>query len=537
MKMSRLVKFYGRTGIVISFLLIVYIPLLLVICSWASNRKFDIPLKGYTDIGERTELTWQNLCSGDFQKGYVNWLDSNIKPRGVLIHLYKTFRYNVFNQASRPILDNGDLISPAYLQEKYCIGTNYDYSISENKSKMDDYVRELNEIQQKLLRHGKYLFIYIAPSKADWDYASVPSKYVNMKGCDSVRMYDYFKTSISKTDITFMDCDDLYSVLEYPAFYSTGIHWSRTFEQEASAQIIEKLSALTGNKYRKILLGDVQKSREPFWRDSDIFDNENLWNQRNETYYEYEAVREQDDFNKMRVLLYGDSFGEGLVKDIVSRYPFEDVFYINYNNFITTRNAEKKTMLNQNWSNMDFAYYLDRSDVIIIEMTKPCIGQYSCGFTTALNAALDSYVEGTTFRGHLTELDPSDEAASWNSEDVLGLYAREDGFVWANKDSQIVLDSECIKNEGGVEIDYSTPGQLQRQTVTIWINGKLVSERTYEQGTEEKIVILAKQLPDDINGAFEIEITCSDSFNPFLLGQSSDNRNLAMYIRYIGEVR
>ena len=535
--MVRLIKRGRQIGVVTVFMVIVYIPFVFTVCSWVSGRMFDISLHGYTDTVERAEFTWKNLCSGEFQEKYANWIDTNVKPRGVMIHLYNTLRYNLFNQASRPIANNGDIISPTYLLEKFCIGTDYDYSIPENKNEMDMFIEELKAIQQKLYQHGKRLFVYIAPSKADWDYESIPSKYVNMKGKDSIRMYDCFKTAISKTDIVYMDCDELYSVLEYPAFYSTGIHWSRTFEQKASAEIIEKLSELTGNKYRKILLGDVQEDTLPFWRDSDVFDLANIWNRRNETYYEYTEVREQSDFNKLRILLYGDSFGEGLCKDVLDRYSFEDIFYINYNNYVRTRYEEKKK-INKDWNNMDFAYYLDRSDVVVIEMTKPNIGQYSCGFTTALNSALDSYVAGSTLQKHLIELNPSDETASWNAEDVLGLYGREAGFVWAKKDSQVILDAEAIKNEGGgLEIDYSVPGQLQGQTVIVWVNGRVVAERTYEQGMEDKIVITADQLPDDINDSYEIEIACSNYFVPSLLSESADNRELAICIRYIGEVR
>lgn len=445
---SSLVKSGTQKVTVDIFLIIVYMPLLLALCSWFSGHMLDVSLNGYTDTVERAEFTWENLSSGDFQSKYTAWLDSNIKPRGVMIHLYNTLRYNIFNLASCPLANNGDVLQNEYLWEKYCIGSDYDCSIVDNKEKMDTYVLELTEIQQKLLQHGKYLFVYIAPSKADWDSDYIPSKYVNMMGNESERLYDCFKSAIIQTDIAFMDCDELYSSLEYPAFYATGIHWSRTFEQKASEQIIEKLSKLTGNDYRKILLGDIKKSPEPFWRDSDMFDNQNLWNQRKQIYYEYAEIRQEDDFNKLRILMYGDSFGAGLAKDVLDRYPFEDIFYINYYNYVQTR-YEEKTMLNRDWNNMDFAYYLDRSDVVVIEMTKPCIGQYSCGFTKALNAALDSYVEGTTLREHLSELNPSDEAVSWNTMDVLGLYGKEDGFVWAKKDSQIILDSECLNIEGG----------------------------------------------------------------------------------------
>lgn len=448
--MNRLIKCGRQTGIVIAFLTIIYIPLCLAFVSWISGYSLDITLNGYTDKAENVVFTWENLCSGNFQNSCEKWIDSNIRPRGIMVHFYNTLRYNLFNVASNPIADNGDVLEDSYLREKCCIGTNYDYSISDNKNKMDAYVLELNEIQQKLRQHGKFLFVYIAPSKADWDYEYIPQKYINMREDNSVRMYDYFKKSISETNVAWMDCDELYSALEYPAFYATGIHWSRTFEQRASQQIIGELSELTGNNYREILLGDVRESEDPFWRDSDVFDNLNLWNRRNEMYYEYVDVKEQEEFNKLRILLYGDSFGRGLVKDVLDRYPFEDVFYINYGNYVQTRYAET-TMLNQNWNNLDFAYYLDRSDVVAIEMTKPCIGECSCGFAEALNTALDTYVEGTTFQGHLGALDPTDETVLWDTTDVFGIYEKEDGFVWAKKDSQIVLDAECIKYGGGGE--------------------------------------------------------------------------------------
>ena len=71
----------------------------------------------------------------------------------------------------------------------------------------------------------------------------IPDKYKNLNG--SVITSDLaLRHVIEKTDIPHRFFIDIKEELDYPAFYATGLHWSRTYEQKASRIIIEDLRKL-----------------------------------------------------------------------------------------------------------------------------------------------------------------------------------------------------------------------------------------------------------------------------------------------------
>lgn len=394
-KMRQHSKFNKNKFIVVIFIVIIYVPIFLWTINKVTNWKADVVLNGYTAQVKKPEFSIDAYLDGSFQEQYGAWIEKNMPLKGIYTKNYSTLQYNLFRLGNYPIAINKDVLQDEYLFEKYCIGYGYNYGVVENQNSMMEYVQSLQEVKNKLNFFGKKMFIYLAPSKADWDEQNIQQKYKDMYSDDKIRAYDYFMYLIAQTDIDYYDCSKMYSQLEYPAFYSTGIHWSRTYEQMASKIVLEKISDLCEKNYPEILLGEVIQSNKPYWRDADVFDNLNIWNSINETYYEYEIEKTQEGtYDQVRMLLYGDSFGQGLKKDILDRYPDSELFYVNYYNYVQTRD-EDIILINQDWSKMNFGYYLDNADVVVIEMTKPCIAQYGCGFVDALNDFLDEYNPNT----------------------------------------------------------------------------------------------------------------------------------------------
>ena len=187
---------------------------------------------------------------------------------------------------------------------------------------MKSYIYQLESVQKKLEKYDKKLYIYIAPSKADFEYNDILNKYKKIQDQEIIKPVDFFEQEIRHTDLKYKVCKDEKDNLEYPAFYTTGIHWSRTFEQTISQQIVDELSKITGKNYRKIILGNVVESDKPYWRDADVYDLLNVWNNiKNTTYYEFEEEREEkESYDKMKILIQGDSFGQGLIHDISMIY-------------------------------------------------------------------------------------------------------------------------------------------------------------------------------------------------------------------------
>ena len=165
-----------------------------------------------------------------------------------------------------------------------------------------------------------------------------------------------------------------------------------------------------------------------------VWDLLNVWNEQDETYYEYSAQREvKESYDKMGILIQGDSFGKGLWKDILELYPFENVYRIDYDEYWEDRNGSMHKI--DSWDTFDISKILNQTDVVVLEVTEPNVKESSWGFVDYLIDFLDNYEPISGGASYVTELNlDSDEA--WRSDSLGGMYGREAGFVWAKDYSE-----------------------------------------------------------------------------------------------------
>lgn len=247
-------------------------------------------------------------------------------------------------------------------------------------------------MRNKLEKYNIQLYIYIAPSKAYFDMNNIKDEYKFLHNSDSINSVTYYKKLLENTDLNYHFCRDMKDDLQYPAFYPTGIHWSRTFEQYNTSYTIKRLAEITNKKYRNIILKEVKKSNVPYWRDADVYELLNIWvNPSNIEYYEYEtSFEELNKYDAMNFIIQGDSFGDGLRHDILDLNSTDNVYYINRDNYIIDL-KDNAQFLNQQWASINLAEYLDKADVIILEATEPEITSYQFGFVDYMIAYLDKY--------------------------------------------------------------------------------------------------------------------------------------------------
>ena len=144
------------------------------------------------------------------------------------------------------------------------------------------------------------------------------------------------------------------------------------------------------------MTGDAEESSEPFDRDNDLLDLANVFYKPKLTYYQYRTELEKTEtYDRMRILIQGDSFALGLRKDIMENDPEAEVIYITRDESVVDRNSQF-LILYGDWSRMTWQEYLDRADIIAIEAAEPLINAYSFGFVEELTKALDSYTPPET---------------------------------------------------------------------------------------------------------------------------------------------
>ena len=536
-----------RFSYIIFSLIVIFAPVVLENLQSIFNFNFDTKLIGFTIKNNKPQrLSYNDFKSGKFQTNYSSWYNDNLPLRGHLVKCYNTIRFKLFHLANlcRLIGNDNFVYEPAYLNAHFVLSEKYDFSIKKNKMGMQEFVNDLVTLQEKLDNMGKTLYIFIPPSKVHFYPQSVPNKFYNMKDEHAISPLTMFKNLVDKTNlnvrIATYDMQDNY---EYPSFYSTGIHWSRTYEQIATDKMLEDINNISGRHYRRLVFGKVKKNKKGFWRDKDVYNALNIYdNKKNEKYYEFKLKREKpQEYDKMRFLINGDSFSEGLIHDILKIYP-DEKFIVRVNRDVSvTDGYNNRILLNHDFNNADFGKYLNASDVVIIEMIEPEILYYSHGFVKHLLRIIDNDSEvqhGRNKDNKNTKLIFDDNIDYENS---LGLYNKYRRGIWTNKYASINMTNKYIGKKG-FKIDFKIPNQIiekhKTQNVVMYIN----QEKVYEKEFNKPGLYTFQMSPKDINitkdDTYEVVLELSHIFIPKNFNKkSNDSRKLGVLIKYIGEVR
>ena len=97
------------------FSILIFLPILVSILSLFTGKFFDLPLKGFFDKSNKPYFSVKSYCNGDYQRNFENYLNQNIKPRGVFIKLYNQIQYSLFDLSNRIVGKDGYIFEYAYI--------------------------------------------------------------------------------------------------------------------------------------------------------------------------------------------------------------------------------------------------------------------------------------------------------------------------------------------------------------------------------------------------------------------------------------
>lgn len=525
-----------RKAVVCLFLGVLFLPTILAVGTKALGKELDVPLHGYTDSVQKPELSFQSFWDGQFQSNYTAWYQENFQPRGIFVKNYSTIRYNLFQLDNQRVIGkNYDIFEAAYINEELCINGYSDFSQPEAQSAVQEYVAKLEQLKNALEKYGKTLCVVLTPSKADFHRENIPDKYVVMSDPGAITGQDYLAQLLEGTDIPHIICADYKDTLTYPAFYHSGIHWSRTFEQETFAHLINGLSDYMGKSFPRIHLGDVTVQNTPFWRDADLFDLTNVWNPYTEVYYQYDVnATYPENYDSLGLLFQGTSFSLGFFTDFSNELPLETAIYINRDDYISTASGETAI---ESFDKLDLSGYLDQVDAVVIEVLPHELEYYSFGFVEAMLAALETYAPADY--PYAASLDVAAPEA-WDMTYLKGLYDREPTLVWTKKECQVTIKDPTIK-ETGLEIYYMVPEQFFKMTdlanVKIYVNGVAIADLDYRESWNGSVILTPEQLAFVNGDVYSIRLSCDTSFIPAETDGTTDTRELSLSLSYIGRKR
>ena len=493
-------------------------------------------LHGFVDTVKRPKkITYNNFRKGKYQKKLKKWYEQNLPLASFFIKNYNSIRFLSFKLLNKnKYLGNDNFIhGDGYINSFYSLEKRYDYSIEKNRNKMKIFINDLIKLQNKLSSISKYLYIYLPPSKVELYPNNVPKKFIDRAVKESINPSSMIENELKKTNLNFWMCNDIKNKLKYPSYYSTGAHWSRTYESIATRKIISDLKHITGKSYRNIKLGKVIKSDKCLWRDCDYYNLLNMWPRISSTYYEYKLRREfPKNFDKMNFFIAGDSFADGLKKDILDTYPDENIYLLSRNKrFYNTKNESFDLYNNLNTINLK--PYVDASDVIIIEMIEPEIINYAHGIVKHLLKILNDNDINNSL-----SLNNNDNIEYLDIVNSRGVYGKESNGRWMRDYASFHVINKDVKNRG-LEIDFIIPNELfkkyKNDKVHVYLNNEKIYENTYDKAGQKSIIIPSEKFKKLAGDDFEIAMSTSKKFIPSEFDSKRiDSRILGVYLTYIG---
>lgn len=542
--------------IITIFILLIYSPAFLTNISKIIEKDIDTKSANGNIHVDAPVFTLYSFWNNEYQKKYTIFFNSYFMPHNLLTKINNDIHYYFFNIPAKSKLSKLDLTvgMPLYnniignnddffydrdIYEYLSLNSYYDFSLPENNEKLQKYIVHLKSVQKKLAKFNKSFLVYFTPSKAHCNYENIPQKYFDISNKKSVKGSDKLKEFLCQSNINYFFSDELIPVINFPLFYHSGIHWSRPFEQLNSGKIIDYLIKITGKKYRNIVFKDIKSSKIPYYRDSDLYDIFNISKPLDEVYYEYEiGAMCPEHYDKMRILLQGDSFSEGLKYDILSVYPSEDIFSVFYN-VCAIDPSGKRNEINGDWNKFDWQYYLDNVDSVVCELNYASIWLSSCGFVEALDKYLDSYIPSNDNIEYMRNFNAKKQIYKLDYDCLRGIYPKENGFAWTQSIFEVRLDNNEVSKRG-LCLEYIVPEQLFINSpdcnVIIYVNGKKIIEKKYTSAQKDSIFISNSSIIKHKNDIYEIEV-CSDRyFIPAEVSDSQDDRKLALQLIYVGSV-
>lgn len=530
------------------FLLFLFLPALLGMAIKVTDFEVDVQLNN-VETYEKPDLSLNSFFAGTFQKEYENWIGNSYTGRSIVIKTYNQIRFSLFHVSNLIVGKNKDLFQEQYIKEYLGLDSKYNFADLDNKMSLEAYVDKLSDISKMLSDQNKVLIFLLSPSKCDYNFSDIPEKYFVQMQQEYVRGLDILRELLAEKDIYYIDSYDIISKcnLNCPIFYNSGIHWSRPIEQLIDAQILDMIEEISGNKVKKFKLGALSEIDGAGYRDKDIWNVMNIWEESDEKYYEYttEPIVPQN-YMDLNVLLQGGSFVLGVREDFILNKVCNDINYIFYNQYIFKMDGSQTEISynnnpdisNSDWSNLDLEGLINQSNVIIIELNAEHVYALNNGFVDLL---YDYLVNRKTSEAFLENLDFNGEYVQ-QSEYLKGLYEYEedvDGkFVWVSENASIELHNHNIYDKGlRIILDIPSQNVAPENKMLIKVNGQITQELAWDNAERKEIIILPELINRLEGDKIMIEFECPTSFNPFKMGLNNDDRDLAVMIRYMGEVK
>ncbi len=419
------------------FVFLVFLPITLL----AATGRTSSPLS-FESAAQMPEATWKNYLDGKLTGGFQDWFSKSWPLRSTLVLAYNQFVYDVENLGASDVFEDveepvdttpaetsgsgetqepqpqegpeilefnpmyaeinrlrmeQEMIEPTgykgtdqviigksgYLYENGYINEYLGYSRmyrQVTRETIDEQVRMLEYIQEKLAERGTAFVLVFTPSKASQYPDAIPDWYkaANSAPENYVRPYTMMIERLKESTVNYVDSATVYrEVGLQDTFPKTGIHWNKLAAFETMKAIIASFEKQTGRTIRHLAADTVKKSKNPpgFGNpEQDIFglvysSRPNAKKIVDDYYYWPDVYVENEGAERINIFIQGGSF----THDFNTYFPMFKISRklrsVYYNNdpklFASDATVDKQ------WNN-----YLSNTDLVIFE----CNEQFVRGF-------------------------------------------------------------------------------------------------------------------------------------------------------------
>lgn len=374
------------------------ILILLIILSGWFLRCIGIELKPYlngiSNSAEKPVLSIKGLLDGTTASSAEAWMKENIPFRAIYIKFRNQIYWTIFNKSSNPnvvVGKNFELYEPWYLQE-YLGYTRIDNNYDDTLKNMEQIVRDLKYIQNKLDEAGKISYVFYTPSKASFTESNFPDAFEkNAPMTDRERFCDVLLQLFDQYGIRYFDSVKFFheNPLDVTLFPRSGTHYTWAAGITAGIAMIEEINKISDIKFRKVK-PIFTLTKKPIHPDRDIFNVLNLVDQfswqeyENDRYYDVALINLENTQKAPRVFIQGGSF-QGPLRylfqnsNIVDRYSYAE------NKIVSDCDGER---IVDRIEDISIGGNLD-NDVFIFEVNQFAANNMSFGFISRMKTYIE----------------------------------------------------------------------------------------------------------------------------------------------------
>lgn len=309
------------------FMLLFFFLVMFLLRITSKDLLYGVTLSHYPRID-----SFEDIWNGTFQKEWEKWFSDNFYGHTFIVKCHNQLEYSVFHDGNGVWIQGKDgYLFNGEQTYSYVAGV---YGNTYTRNELDEYAKDLAELQARMEKKGKGFLLLLTPYKAEiypeylpWNDRILFKKYAN----EGQSIHDLLLESLNKYSVKYYDItSDLISMKEsekYDIYSKTGHHWTLTAAVNELSRLAQNCIDIQNiSDWPCIEMTDVEKGL--YETDQDSLKLQNVFfPDLSDCYFQPEINYPKR--SGLNLYLFGTSFGE----QIRDAYNWKSIGHA-FNNFV-----------------------------------------------------------------------------------------------------------------------------------------------------------------------------------------------------------